>query len=323
MLIKIYKKVSQIPVVSVGRSAWRFAYRGYESQPHRYRRKQQWKSFFYAVFNAGFAKKWFEIINAPEYELITAQRKLLYFKPFRVYMSVKWSKAKKTKVILDTYKFIYKHNGAFIGIIESNQVFEIADFKLHDSTQGKLILWYEDRYRKEGELLLSFVCEELGGMIVTASFSFEELSIDNWICRIGCIQGHSSNGENATKMAQKLLHGLRPKALIVFAIQEFSKHLGFSGVYGAGDDIQAYRQKHLIHLPGRHDINFNYNAIWTECGGELAMDGWYKLPLSQVPKNMEDISSNKRSQYRKRYTLLDELSLKITDAVKRLSVDST
>ena len=318
MLLSFYKIVSRLPIISVGIIASQLAAKGYADQPKNYRKKQQRKSFIYAIINAQFAKHWFDIINSPKFKEITNHRKLLYFKPFRVYMSVNWTKKQKAKVILDTFSFILNKKISFIELVTSNKLFEIACLKLNDTTEGKLTLWYDDRYRKEGELIISFDCNELGGMIVTASFSFEEIEKGNWVCRIACIQGHGGNGENASKTVQKLLHGLRPKALIVFVIQEFSKQLGFSGVYGTGDDIQAYRKKHLIHIPWRHAIKFDYNAIWAECGGILESDGWFKLPLTQIPKNMEDISSNKRSQYRKRYMMLDELSLQIADAVKKL-----
>jgi uncharacterized protein VirK/YbjX len=310
--------IVRIPILSVAVNGWQFASRAFARENKGYRIMQQWKSFFGALFNPRFASRWFEILKSPDFLLVTAYRQRLYFKPFRVYMSIRWAKKQKVKVILDTYRFILNKGELFRQVITLAGGVEIARIKLNDTIDGFLMLGYDDRYRKEGELVISFTCDQLGGMIAAASFSFEEVETGGWVCWIGCVQGHQLNVENASKAAQKLLHGLRPKSLMVFTIQEFSRQLGCSAVYGAGDSIQAYRRKHTIHLPWRHSIQFDYNAIWTESGGQPAKDGWYELPLTPVQKNTNEIKSNKRSLYARRYTLLDSLSLKIADAVKKI-----
>ncbi len=85
--------------------------------------------------------------------------------------------------------------------------------------------------------------------------------------------------------------------------------------------IQAYRRKHAIHLPRWHAIQFDYNAFWSESGGQPESDGWYELPPTPVRRNIHEIKANKRSLYLRRYRLLDNLSLKIADTVKNLSSD--
>jgi uncharacterized protein VirK/YbjX len=179
-------------------------------------------------------------------------------------------------------------------------------------------LGYDEKFRKEGELVLSFKCDELGGVITASSFSFEEKEPGKWVCRIGCVQGYRRNDDNSCKAAQKLLHGLRPKSLIVFVIQELSRQLGIIAVHGAGDTIQSYRRKHFIHLPSRHAILFDYNAIWRESGGKADSEGWYELPLMPQRRNIAEVKANKRPQYLRRYSMLDDLSLKIRDAVNNI-----
>ncbi len=255
--------------------------------------------------------------------LVDTYRPWIYFKPFRVYMSIRWTKKQRVKVIFDTYRFILSKGEVFTQVITRSNDIEIARFKLNDTIEGVLTLGYDYRYRKEGELVLSFECNQLGGRIVAAAFSFEEMEAGRWACRIGCIQGHRIDSGHLSKTVQKLMHGLRPKSFIVFAIQEFSRQLNFTAVYGAGDAIQAYRRKHAIHLPRWHAIRFDYNVFWNEVGGRLNSDGWYELPLTPVRRSIDEIKTNKRSLYRKRYCMLDDLSLKIADAVKRLSYDGS
>lgn len=106
------------------------------------------------------------------------------------------------------------------------------------------------------------------------------------------------------------MYGLRPKAFVVFALQEMVRNLGCGTVYGAGDAIQAYRRKHAIHLQRWHAIPFNYDALWKETGGQQGADGWFELPVISKRKALSEVKSQKRSQYRKRYKLMDEVAEK-------------
>ena len=233
------KIATSIPIISAATHGWLHASVAFANEKRSYRRKQQLKSFFGALTNPNFTTKWHKILKSPDFSFITKHRKRIYIKPYRVYMSTKWTKEQKTKVICDTYKFILSKSETFKQLIKSGEVLELANFNLNDEIKASLTLGYDERFRKEGELVFSFECNELGGRIVAAACSFEEINSQQWICRIGCVQGSKQNSENSSKMAQKLLNGLRPKSLIIFAIQEFSKQLGCTSVYGAGDSIHA------------------------------------------------------------------------------------
>lgn len=305
-----------IPLLSIAIKSRELASQAFHSENEHYRKKQEHKCFFYALLNPRLSKWWFELLKSPDFLLITKHRPRVYFKPFRPYLSIHWTKKQRAKVVLDTYRFIMK-NEAFTRFITEGQI-EIARFTLHENDEGILTLGYNYKYRKEGELVLFFKCSQIEGMIASAAFSFEETEENHWICRVGCIQGHKKDDSYSAKSAQKLLHGLRPKSLIVFAIQEFSRNIGLEGIYGAGDSIQMYRGKHLIHIPFLHKISFDYNTLWKESGGSLTKDGWYQLPLKQVHRDIQVIKTNKRALYLKRYTMMDDISSKIEETSKRL-----
>jgi len=307
--------MEQIPILSAGIDGWQLASRAFEGHPKDYITWQRWRSVLVALIDFQFAHKWFKILKSPYFVLVATHRQRLYFKPFRVYMSTRWTKKQKIKVILDTYRFILSKGESFKQVITGRCGSEIARFKLNDTIEGLIKLGYDDTFRKEGELVFTFESNELGGMIAAAAFSFEEIIVGQWVCRIACVQGHRKNLENYSKTAQKLMHGLRPKSLIIFAVQEFARHLGFTNIYGAGDSIQVYHKKHLVQLPW-HAIQFDYNATWRESGGQAAKDGWYELPLIPVRKDVHEIKSHKRALYQRRYHLLDDLSFKIANAVE-------
>jgi uncharacterized protein VirK/YbjX len=307
-----------VSVFATAVKGWHFASVSYADAKPSSKLKQQFKGFFFALLNAKSAAEWFGIIESPDFHEVMLHRPELYLKPFRVYISVNWSTSQKIKVIKDTYRFITSKGQVFLPVIKADKGMEIARFKMNDTMEGYLTLGYDARYRKEGELTLSFFCDELGGNIVALAFSVEETEKDRWVCKIGCIQGHEKNESYSSKAAQKQLHGLRPKALVTFTIQELSRYLGLSNIYAVGDEIQAYRGKHAIHIHSKHCIKFDYDEFWQECGGQSEKEGWFELPLIPVRRGIEDIKSHKRAVYRRRYAMLDELSLKIADFVKKI-----
>lgn len=289
----------------------------FANEKKEYKRKQQWKVLYYTVLHPKFASRWFSYLKSDDFAEIVAYRPKIYIKPFRVYMSTRWTQEQRVKVIRNSYRFILSKGELFKQVLY-NKYTELARISLSESVTGLFILGYDNKYRKEGELVISFECKEMGGVIASAAFAFEEQQAGCWICRIGCVQGNRLLKNDVLKAMQKMWNGMRPKALIVFAVQEFARQLGFSALYGAGDSIQAYRKKHAIHIQRFHAISFDYDALWNEIGGQPNNEGWYKLPLTPVRKEKDEIKTHKRALYRRRYQQLDELSLKIADFVEKM-----
>ncbi len=314
----IKKLLKKIPIISVLVSGWQLATNGFANDTAKSRRKQQWKIVFHTFFNPVFAKQWFEFLKSNDFLIVALNRPRLYIKPFRAFISIKWNKKQKLKVILDTYQFIKSKEDVLGQVLTHKEGKTIADINFDNNTKGFLILGYDYRFRKEGELVLTLECSEIGGKIISAAFSFEETSKGNWSCIVGCIQGYNTiNKTNgAFKATQKLLHGFRPNSFITYSVQELSRHLGCAAIYCTGNSIQAYRMKHALNLPIVHGINFNYDKFWCEVGGRNIGKGWFELPLTPVRKNIQEVESHKRSMYRKRYDMLDKLSLKISETVK-------
>lgn len=297
--------------------AWKFASKAYAKDGKKYCRNRQYKSLAYTLIYPVFAAKWFKALYSPEFKIIAEQKPRLYYKPFRVYMSTKWDIERKAKVILDTYQFIRNNGEGFMQLITSEKPVPLVIFKLKDGSDAMVTLGYDERYRKEGELIFFLHSEKLGGFITGAAFSFENISKEGWGCRIGSIQGPKDGKENIIKEAQNLMNGLRPKSLMVFTIQEFARDLGVQTVYGAGQAIQAFRRKHAIHIQCLHKIYFDYNKLWTESGGIMQKDGWFLLPPAFPRKDMETIKACKRASYRRRYAMMDEISLEIFKSVQQ------
>ena len=118
------------------------------------------------------------------------------------------------------------------------------------------------------------------------------------------IQGPA--GEEAKDLVRSLtkqLHGLRPQQLMVTALQYFSTSLNLGGVIGIA-------QEHQVKLRWRlkKRVKMNYDLFWQENGATLKSDGYWHLPQIPPRKDLAEIESKKRSMYRKRYQMLDNMA---------------
>lgn len=281
----------------------------------KYIKKQKNKILFHTLLNISFAKKWFSLIQSEEYKWVLSHRPRIYFKPFRVYMSTKWGKKERTKALLSCYAFI-KQQPFLTRVIQEEKPIKLAEFTMkYNGEKGQIYLGYNERFRKEGELVVSLHCDSYQEAICEASFVIDKEN-EEWVCRIGCVQGNkSAETENAIKELQKQMYALRPKALMIFIIQELSRQLGCSALYGVGSKIQAHNKKHFIHIEWLHKLSFSYDTLWKEADGSPDKDGWFKLPIEMQRKSMEEIKSSKRSLYRSRYEMLDKIAAEIQKTI--------
>ena len=283
----------------------------------KYIKKQKNKILFHTLLNIPFAKKWFSLIQSEEYKWVLSHRPRIYFKPFRVYMSTKWGKKERTKALLSCYAFI-KQQPFLTRVIQEEKPIKLAEFTMkYNSEKGQIYHGYNERFRKEGELVVSLHCDSYQEAICEASFVIDKEN-EEWVCRIGCVQGNkSAETENAIKELQKQMYALRPKALMIFIIQELSRQLGCTALYGVGSKIQAHNKKHFIHIEWLHKLTFSYDTLWKEADGTPDKDGWFKLPIEMQRKSMEEIKSSKRSLYRSRYEMLDKIAAEIQETINK------
>ena len=127
---------------------------------------------------------------------------------------------------------------------------------------------------------------------------------------IAVIQGPNFEGsKEMVKLLTKKCHGLRPAYLMVEAMKALTKVLGYSALWGIP---HKYQNKSRFVQSKRYVVD--YDAIFAESAGTLKE--YWELPLHFETKNMNDIPSNKRSMYRKRYAMLAQLQENMAEALK-------
>lgn len=287
--------------------------RAYRGQPLPRRIQRQTRAAVAAMLAWDTSAQWFDFIEEPDIRPLAESHPLLPLKQFRPYLSSRWSRTRRLKVIRDTCRFLLGRGGLLGETLRTGRPSTLARLELGGMAM-EIQAQRDPRFRKEGELCLALAVPSLGGEIMSFSFAVESVGDAGIVFYIGCVQGAAEAAE-PVRCLTKAMHGLRPRALMVFLAQELASALGATELLGAGDAIQVHRLKHAIHIPGLHRLAFAYDRLWAEAGGLEGFDGWHRLPASLRRRNPETIPPRKRSQYRQRYHLLDQLSAAIRASV--------
>lgn len=240
---------------------------------------------------------------------------LIWFQLTRQNFHINSTTKERLSYILTTWDFFEKH------------LSEADRYNIYCSPQNSFKLW--EQQLDEEQLLsldLSFIGGEIKEGCMTISLKLNNnpiYHINFWIkaekdqsysSYIGCYQG-SRDGLDVNRDLTKKLFGCRPQNFVFIALQELLAHLGISQLFAVSSEGH-YSNK---FLRSTRKPRVSYNEFWTECGGKLCSDKrFFSLPLHEKRKTMEEIPSKKRSTYRKRYELLDNLSESIKKRITKV-----
>jgi len=112
-----------------------------------------------------------------------------------------------------------------------------------------------------------------------------------------------ANQRELTILLTRSLHGLRPKALLCFTLQQLARTWGITTIRAV-----AGREHIYCHYRKRRTFHANYDEFWSECNGSLLPDGNFELPVVAPVRNLEELPRNKRPVYRRRYEIASQNS---------------
>lgn len=128
---------------------------------------------------------------------------------------------------------------------------------------------------------------------------------------IGGLQGAKSDiPHEYIQIATKACHGLFPKRLVLEAACLIAHRLGVSQILAVSNGAHIYSSWRYAKKK-KDKIHADYDSFWESMSGELTPAGFYQLPLNMLRKPIEEIASKKRAEYRRRYSLLDEMMSQI------------
>jgi uncharacterized protein VirK/YbjX len=209
-------------------------------------------------------------------------------------------------VLASHYHFIFRHGLGPTVAQASRCGVLLASMEGKTGVQYQIHLRAVEPLEREGELVLQL--SEGGVLVYSTAFTFSDLEGFS-IVSIGCIQGPKhGDGLGAIRAATRELHGQRPKQLMVNMVRQLGYELGCTQMRLVGNANRVVRG---AMRDGR--VLADYDQLWGEMGAQRRGDGDFQLacaPLAAL--DLERISSNKRSEARKRHHLAADLASAIT-----------
>ena len=257
-------------------------------------------------------RQWFQLLARPELSVAVRSYPRLLSKLQRPYLHRKLNADQRLKVLVEHFGFLArKVSASDIEKIYSVDGLLLQDMPLGDVGKFSLRLLYRDLFEKEGELTVA-LCDESGqGIIFASSITVVALNDQDSVIFIGGLQSFKNYSRELVVSITREMHGLRPKALLLFVVQQLAKIWGIQKIRAVSNEMSVFQDFRLK----KKKIFADYDEFWIESGGVVDADGLFTLPTEFMPRPIEDIKPNKRGLYKKRYVMLEDLAGKITTSL--------
>lgn len=162
-----------------------------------------------------------------------------------------------------------------------------------------------DQMNREGEATLTFT-DDQNAMLAAITFVIRpELGATLFI---GGLQGpHRQCLHEAVHSATKACHGLFPKRLALEALTLLAAKMDVQQLLAVGNKTHMYQDWRYFYK-SKAFLHADYDKFWLSMNGQLQEQGYFHLPSRLTRKPMEQLPSKKRSEYRRRYALMDQLA---------------
>ncbi|ELY7489534.1 DUF535 domain-containing protein [Cronobacter turicensis] len=241
----------------------------------------------------------------PRFEQLLSVQKTLPGKIHRHYLRLGLSAGARASAIINHYAFIRDEAAP-----------RLADALCATSPQPLFTLAAKDKTvvisassahkaEREGESTLWLHCDDV--LLASLTFSVVRDAASYGIA-IGGLQGpRRSVPHEAIRDATKACYGVFPKRLLMEVLWLMIQQHDMSHFDAVSNNGHVFRGLRYRFSKGRHFFA-SYDEFWESIGGERHGARCFTLPLTAARKPLEEVASKKRSEYRKRYELLDSLA---------------
>jgi uncharacterized protein VirK/YbjX len=266
---------------------------------------KRWRFQRQVEIHRSLIEPWLSYSNQTSLGRALAQRPTMLGVLVWPYINAEWRLEQRLQTIENHY---YALTGVRARLdLETDASVEVLDMSAH-SPGLRLVLDRPSWFMREGELVLNLFCAEVRLMSLAFSINLREGRL---ITQVGGLQG--AKGENSLKIYHSItkdLEGLRPRAFLLTVFQMLCSSAGLDEIYCIADDHRHHRHSYFAKDKFQ-ELHLDYDEVWMEHQGHPAGDGFFLLPLQPVRKSLEEIVSKKRSMYRRRFQLVDQVSQSI------------
>ncbi len=261
-------------------------------------------------------RAWLARLVQPDVAPLWAARPRLAQKLQRPYVCCAWNSPMRLAALLKHYEFLCEVFDPEVRKAIYEEGIDLVQMT-HAETKDKwaIRLYYHDRFEREGEITLSIRDVESGIMLAGMTFCLAQNGDD----RIAIIGGMQAGSDPRTRDliadATKGLFGMRPKALLVWCLQQLAQLWRLTQIQAVGDAQHVWR-----HWMKQVEIAACYDDFWRESDGRtLPGGGSWELPLKFTSRPRGELKPSRRKTYECRYAMLDALGPLLTARVAALA----
>ncbi|HXA81364.1 MAG TPA: DUF535 family protein [Opitutaceae bacterium] len=193
----------------------------------------------------------------------------------------------------------------------------IAIIRLANPTSGRQLdvrLFYHDQFEKEGELTLGIYDVDTKLTLAGITFCLAQPAHQRTIIIGGLQASPDPRTQALIHDVSKEMHGLRPKALALWCLQQLAACWQVGRIEAVGDAQHIYR-----HWSKRREFAASYDEFWSESDGRRLPGGGWELPLQLKHRTRAELKPNRRKAHERRYAMLDALQPKLIMSVAALA----
>ena len=257
-------------------------------------------------------RKLCDLFSRPEFQYIGDIEPAIFHKPFRPCFCKGLPIRQRIDPLYFHYETLGKLYGNYIRRLYSSSGIPVLPLQRRSEEEPEyhVILHASSTFRREAELAFSVV-DSIDMRMYSAAFSFIKDG-DGMSLAITSIQGSDPSAKDpqgALKIITRQAFGLIPMHLVTDLVFMFAKACGARRVIAVKSSHHVFQDIHYRKLSRK--VYCDYDSIWAVFGAkDTDIEGFSEI--SEEPrKDIASIPSKKRSLYRKRYALLDELSASV------------
>jgi uncharacterized protein VirK/YbjX len=256
-------------------------------------------------------REWFELLGEPKLDVVAQNHPHIFSKLQRAYLHRSLGTKSRFQALKNHYRFVtLQLSGEAVDRVYGSSDLFLAQVPLVHTGSLDLRLSYYDSLSKEGEMSLTVHDGDTGALLAALSFCVTRYEVGSKQVFIGGLQGFTTPGQKDQIITiTRGLYGLRPKAILLFTLQQLTAVWQLDSIRAVSDGQHVYR-----HYRKRKKVDTSYDEFWLESGGLPGEDGLFTLPTAFAPRDLSGMKASKRQMYRRRYLMLDELAIQIRDS---------
>ncbi|OCG12583.1 hypothetical protein B5800_05730 [Gilliamella apicola] len=272
----------------------------------------RYKFFLRTLFLSPITLKWFDkLIQYPLLGYYFSCQTNLPCKLQRPYLASCLSQQERFEALAYHYDFLARHPDSMTkAFYNPNIACELADVKVKNDANIKIALQARNKFAREGEISLYFYDND-GIDLATITFTIMQYQQKTTLF-IGGLQGTGHHDARIrVQQATKQCYGLFPKRIALEAALVIARYFNLEQIVAVGNKTHIYNNWRYNTRQER--ILSDYDDFWLTIDGKQDSNGLFILPNQIYRKSLDEIASKKRSEYRNRYALLDQLENSITE----------